>query len=58
SSMNFRDSTLNTSGMRRPIMVPVSPECELRDDGVVLRFSLFKGAYATSVLREYMKSSH
>ncbi|MBC7109610.1 MAG: tRNA pseudouridine(13) synthase TruD [Archaeoglobi archaeon] len=55
SSLNFRDSTLNTSGMRRPIIVPVSPECDIKDE-ILLRFSLFKGAYATSVLREYLKS--
>lgn len=56
SSLNFEDSTFNTPGMRRPILLSVSPSCEVMEDLVILRFSLFKGGYATCVIREYTKT--
>jgi|Deesub1362B_J571_1020462.scaffolds.fasta_scaffold00060_115 tRNA pseudouridine13 synthase len=56
SSMNFENSTFNTPGMRRAILLPVSPKCEVSEESVTLEFSLFKGGYATSVIREYTKT--
>ncbi len=48
--------SLRMEGERRPLRVPVGePELQTVDDGMVLAFSLPKGAYATSVLREFMK---
>ncbi len=48
---------LRLEGDRRPLRVPVGyPDIQLDDDSVVLEFSLPKGAYATSVLREIMKT--
>ena len=48
---------LRLEGERRPLRVPLgSPDMQTVGDGVVLEFSLPKGAYATSVLRELMKS--
>ena len=43
--------------MRREIVAPVRDLAFTVEDGdVILEFSLFKGTYATSLLREYMKS--
>jgi tRNA pseudouridine13 synthase len=48
---------LRLEGERRPLRVPLSGLALQPDaDGVVLEFSLPKGAYATAVLREIMKS--
>jgi len=48
---------LRLEGDRRPLRVPVgSPDMQMHGDSVVLEFSLPKGAYATSVLREIMKT--
>jgi tRNA pseudouridine13 synthase len=48
---------LRLEGERRPLRVPLGhPAWEQDDYGVVLEFSLPKGAYATAVLREIMKS--
>lgn len=45
------------SGERRSLRVPLqNPSVEKDDGGLVLRFSLPRGAYATAVLREVMKS--
>jgi len=47
---------LKMDGGRRPYRIPLS-EVDLRwDEGLVLRFSLPPGAYATVVLREVMKT--
>jgi tRNA pseudouridine13 synthase len=48
---------LRLEGERRPMRVQLgAPDMQSDVDGVVLEFSLPKGAYATSVLREIMKS--
>ncbi len=48
---------LRLEGERRPLRVPLgSARLEPEGDGIVLEFSLPKGSYATSVLREIMKS--
>jgi len=48
---------LGSRGAWRPVLLPVPP-LGLRDDGdgVVFRFSLPKGAYATILLREFLKT--
>ena len=52
-----------SKGLRREIILPIKPEFSVEEDEVnegktkiVLEFSLQKGAYATTVLREYMKN--
>ncbi|HEX7628396.1 MAG TPA: tRNA pseudouridine(13) synthase TruD [Candidatus Methanoperedens sp.] len=54
---------LASKGLRREIIVPFKPEFSVGEDEknagktkVVLEFSLQKGSYATTVLREYMKN--
>jgi tRNA pseudouridine13 synthase len=48
---------LRLEGGRRPLRVPLCEAHQHPDsDGVMLEFSLPKGSYATSVLREIMKS--
>jgi len=54
---------LASKGLRREIVIPVNPECKVTEDklnpgftAVELEFDLPRGAYATIVLREYMKS--
>ena len=55
---------LSSSGSRRPILTPVKNlEFKLNDDelnesnfALTLKFELQKGSYATSLLREFMKS--
>jgi tRNA pseudouridine13 synthase len=48
---------LRIEGGRRPLRVPLGEAYPLPDnDGIILQFSLPKGSYATSVLREIMKS--
>jgi len=52
----FNDSR-DLPGERRPLRVPVSDlRISLEVDSLLLEFSLPKGAYATSLLREIMKS--
>lgn len=53
---------ISSKGLRREIIVPFKPEFSVGEDEinagktkVVLGFSLQKGSYATTVLREYMK---
>lgn len=47
---------LRMEGERRPLRVPIwEPALEKDADGLVVEFSLPKGSYATSVLREVMK---
>lgn len=54
---------LSSEGKRREIVMPFSPAFEIGDDELnsgkcklTLEFTLQKGGYATSVLREYIKS--
>ncbi len=48
---------LRMEGERRPLRIPLGdPVVEMQTDALVLEFSLPRGAYATSVLREIMKS--
>ncbi|NOR60279.1 MAG: tRNA pseudouridine(13) synthase TruD [Methanosarcinales archaeon] len=54
---------LASKGLRREIIIPVNPTCKVTEDklnpgfaAVELEFDLQRGAYATTVLREYMKS--
>lgn len=54
---------LSSKGLRREVLLKVSPEFQISNDELnpgrqklVLNFSLPKGSYATTVLREYMKS--
>ena len=48
---------LAMEGGRRPLRVPLEdPMAEMEGDGLVLSFTLPRGAYATSVLREVMKT--
>jgi len=54
---------LASKGLRREIIIPVNPEYKVTEDklnpgftAVRLEFDLQRGAYATTVLREYMKS--
>jgi len=46
---------LSSKGLRRPISIKTSIIPDRIDDGLLLSFSLDKGSYATSVLREIMK---
>ncbi|MFZ2409943.1 MAG: tRNA pseudouridine(13) synthase TruD, partial [Candidatus Methanoperedens sp.] len=53
---------LSSKGLRREIILPFSPEFSVAEDErnsgktrLTLEFSLQKGSYATTVLREYMK---
>ena len=55
---------LASRGLRREIIIPVDPGFKVMEDtlnpgytAVELEFNLQKGAYATTVLREYMKVS-
>lgn len=54
--------TMSSRGQRREILLNVQPQFEIQDDElnegkqkVMVDFSLPKGSYATTVLREYMK---
>lgn len=47
---------LKIKGERRPLRVPLGEVESWYDDGVVLRFALPAGAYATNVLAEVMKT--
>jgi len=52
----FSQGTFRLEGERRPLRVPLqNPAAWLDGDELLLEFSLPKGAYATSVLREIMK---
>ncbi|MEF8810235.1 MAG: tRNA pseudouridine(13) synthase TruD [Bacteroidales bacterium] len=46
------------NGTRRQGIIIPTVQAEKEEDGIRLRFTLPKGAYATSVLREFMKPSH
>jgi tRNA pseudouridine13 synthase len=43
------------AGARRPLRVPLKEPTHWFDDGLILRFELPAGSYATNVLREVMK---
>ncbi len=48
---------LTTKGIRREVLAPLDNlQCAVGDDKLTLKFSLMKGEYATSLLREYMKA--
>jgi tRNA pseudouridine13 synthase len=48
---------LSSKGSRREIVVPVTDfKCEVFEDHIKMNFGLIKGAYATTFLREIMKS--
>ena len=54
--------TMSSRGQRREILLNVQPQFDIQDDElnegkqkVMVDFSLPKGSYATTVLREYMK---
>ena len=52
----LREGGTRLQGERRPLRVPLGEaNTEMSDGGVLLEFSLPRGAYATSVLREIMK---
>ena len=47
----------SSKGMRREIVSPVKDlRCEIVQDGALFSFGLNKGCYATTLLREFMKS--
>lgn len=46
---------LSSRGARRPALLQVEPQIDLREDCACIQFSLPPGSYATVVLREYMK---
>jgi len=48
---------LASAGLRREILLRVVPARTSGDDAAAFRFFLPRGCYATTVLREYMKSS-
>lgn len=53
----FASKEMRMDGERRPLRVPLdNVSVETDDKGLVLNFSLPRGAYATAVLREVMKS--
>ncbi|MFQ6060297.1 MAG: tRNA pseudouridine(13) synthase TruD [Thermoplasmata archaeon] len=48
---------LSSKGTRREVLAPLTElEIEREEDSIVLRFQLNKGCYATSLLREFMKT--
>ena len=49
------NADLGSRGTRRTALCPVQPEIRHQGDTAELEFMLFKGSYATVVLREYMK---
>jgi tRNA pseudouridine13 synthase len=50
---------LSSKGTRRELLAPVKElNYEVFDDHLFLKFQLTKGCYATSLLREYMKSEN
>ena len=50
---------LGMEGERRPLRVPLAGAAARKDgDDLIVSFSLPKGSYATSVLREIMKSDN
>ncbi len=48
---------LASAGLRREILLRVKPTMKSGDNSAALEFFLPRGCYATTVLREYMKSS-
>jgi tRNA pseudouridine13 synthase len=50
---------LSSEGTRRELLAPLKTiDVNVFDDRVVLKFKLSKGCYATSLLREFMKSNN
>lgn len=57
-SFSVRDCPdLSSPGARRPALLHVEPQIDLKEEGACIRFSLPPGSYATAVLREYMKDA-
>lgn len=53
----FADRGRDLGGERRPLRVPVGePSCSWEGDEMILGFTLPKGSYATSLIREILKS--
>ncbi len=49
----------SSKGIRREIIAPVKNfSCEIDEERILMKFDLFKGCYATSLLREFMKSEN
>jgi len=50
---------ISSKGIRREIVAPVKKfHCDIDEDRITLKFDLYKGCYATSLLREFMKSEN
>ena len=50
---------ISSKGIRREIVAPVKKfHSEIDEERILLKFDLFKGCYATSLLREFMKSEN
>jgi tRNA pseudouridine13 synthase len=48
---------LSTKGIRRELVAPMqSFSCKVEEEGVKMHFELMKGCYATSLVREFMKT--
>jgi tRNA pseudouridine13 synthase len=48
---------LSSKGIRRELVAPLQNfMCEVENDSVKMRFELMKGCYATSLVREFMKT--
>ncbi len=59
-NFNITDiSRISSKGIRREIVAPVKNfSWELDEERILLKFDLYKGCYATSLLREFMKSDN
>jgi len=54
----YENSQLSSKGTRREIVAPIYDfKYDILDDHVKMNFGLIKGSYATTLMREFMKSS-